>query len=181
MFLAHLLTRDEKLTPRRLAGVLLGVGGVALIVGPQALRGAGGELRGELAVLAAAACDALAGIWGRRFRDLAPPVTACGMLIASSLLMVPAALLVERPWRLAPSPETLAASLAAVAAVAVFGTAGAYLLYFRILRSAGATNLLLVTLLIPVGALAVGVLLLGEPLEPRALGVAAKEVVPGDA
>ncbi|WP_085124214.1 DMT family transporter [Tistlia consotensis] len=174
VLLAHLLTRDEKLSANRLAGVLLGIAGVALIVGPDALdslwSGRDDGLWGELAVLGAACSYALAGLWGRRFRDLPPPATACGMLVASTLLMLPLALLVERPWTLAPS----AASLAAIATVAIFGTAAAYLLYFRILRTAGATNLLLVTLLIPIGALAVGCGLLGEPLEPKALaGLAA--------
>ncbi|MEX2630706.1 MAG: DMT family transporter [Tistlia sp.] len=179
VLLAQVLTRDEKLTASRLTGVLCGLAGVALIVGPGALAGvagggagggAGAGLLGELAVLAAALCYALAGIWGRRFRQLPPLVTACGMLSASTLVMLPLALALERPWLLRPSAE----SLAAVAAVALVGTAAAYLLYFRILRSAGATNLLLVTLLIPAGALSVGAGLLDEPLEPRALvGLAA--------
>lgn len=178
VLLAQVLTRDEKLTARRLAGVLVGLAGVALIVGPGALAGLGGglgggpggDLLGELAVLGAAFSYALAGLWGRRFRALPPAATAFGMLTASSLLMLPLVLAVEQPWRLRPS----GASLAAVAALGLCATAAAYLLYFRILKTAGATNLLLVTLLIPVGALAAGALLLGEPLEPRALaGLAA--------
>lgn len=166
VLLAQVLTRDEKLTARRLAGVLLGLAGVALIVGPGALGGLGGDLPGELAVLGAALSYALAGLWGRRFRALPPPATAFGMLAGSTLLMLPLALVVEQPWRLAPS----GASLAAVAALGLVATAAAYLLYFRILSTAGATNLLLVTLLIPIGALAAGSLLLDEPLDPRALG-----------
>ena len=161
--LAHLLTRDERLTPGRLAGVLLGLGGVALMVGPAALAGLGREVTAQLAVLAGAASFALAGIFGRRFRHLPPLVTAAGQVSASSVMALPIALAVERPWgRTPPGLVTWGALLG----LGLACTALAYVLYFRILATAGATNLLLVTLLIPVSAVLLGTALLGEPLEP---------------
>jgi drug/metabolite transporter (DMT)-like permease len=120
----------------------------------------------QLACLAATICYAVAGIYGRRFRAASPLVTAAGQLGASTLLLIPIVLVIDRPWALpAPSPQTWAA----LVALALVCTAAAYVLYFRILATAGATNLLLVTLLIPVSALLLGTFILGEPIEPRQL------------
>jgi drug/metabolite transporter (DMT)-like permease len=169
---AHVLTADERITAAKLAGILLGFAGVAVMLGQGTLAGADEGLAPQLAVLAAAASYALAGIWGRRFRKLgvAPLATASGQVAASSAMLVPLALVVERPWMLAP---TGMATLAAVAALVLLSTALAYVLYFRILAPAGATNLLLVTLLIPPGAITLGIFVLGETLAPRqALGLA---------
>ncbi len=162
--LAHLLTRDERLTPGRLAGVLVGFAGVAVMIGLPALTGLGGDPLPQVAVVGAALSYALAGIFGRRFRHLAPAVTAAGQASASAVMMLPVALLAEHPWTL-PAPG--AAVLAALVGLALLSTALAYLLYFRILAAAGATNLLLVTFLIPVSALLLGTLVLGERLELR--------------
>ena len=161
---AHWLTA-ERLTVGRLAGVLLGLGGVAVMVG----GGLGGQRGAELACLAAAISYALAGLYGRRFRTLGVPplATAAGQVAASSLVLVPLALVVDRPWTLA-APGV--APIAALLGVALLSTALAYVVYFRLLASAGATNLLLVTLLIPVTAILLGVALLGEALLPRHLG-----------
>jgi drug/metabolite transporter (DMT)-like permease len=163
---AHLATPDERLTPARLAGVAGGLLGVVAMVGPAALHGLGGELAAQLACLAAALSYAVAGLYGRRFQALgvAPPATAAGMLTASAVLIAPLALLVDRPWTLPwPGP----AAVAALLGLAALSTALAYLLYFRLLASAGATNLLLVTFLIPVSAVALGVLVLGETIAAR--------------
>jgi len=158
--LAHVVTRDERLTRARLAGVLLGVAGVAVLIGPAALRQIGDGVLGQLAVLGAAFSYACAGLFGRRFRALPPLVAATGMVTCSAVVLAPIALLVEAPWRARPE----AASVGAVLGLAVLCTAAAYWLYFRILRAAGATNLLLVTFLIPVSAVLLGALLLGERL-----------------
>ena len=164
VLLAHLLTQDERLTAGRLAGVGLGIAGVALLVGPTALAGITGDLMGQLAVLGAAISYAGAGIFGRRFRELPTVVTSAGMLICATVLMAPLAVL-ERPWTRSPDTHMLAA----LGALAAFSTALAYLLYFRILAAAGATNVLLVTFLVPVTALLLGVLVLGESLAWTAL------------
>lgn len=158
--MAHFLTRDEPLTPLRLGGVLVGLAGVVVLVGPQALRGLGAAGLGQLAVLAAALAYACAAIFGRRFRGLSPTVVAAGQVTCSSLIALPVALVLEQPWIYTPGLTTWAALLS----LSLLGTALAYLIYFRILASAGATNLMLVTFLIPPSALALGALFLDERL-----------------
>jgi drug/metabolite transporter (DMT)-like permease len=159
--LAHLLTRDEKITPLRLAGVGLGIAGVAVMIGPAALTGLGDHVLGQVAVLAAACCYALAGIFGRRFRGLPSVVVAAGQATAATVMMVPAVLAAEGMGALT---IPVGGVLAAVIALALLSTALAYILYFRILATAGATNLLLVTFLIPVSAILLGTVFLAERL-----------------
>ncbi len=161
VLLAHCLTRDERLTGKKMLGVCLGLAGVAVLIGPEALRGLGMNLAAQLAVLGAGFSYALAGIFGRRFRHLPPLVTAAGQVASGALLLLPLTLWADRPWTLpVPGP----AALGSVLCLAVICTAGAYLIYFRILASAGATNILLVTLLIPVSASFLGAVFLGEVL-----------------
>ncbi len=165
VLLAQVWTHDERMTPNRLGGVLLGIAGVVVMIGPGALGGllthAPGQVVGQFAVLGAAISYACAGIFGRRFRGQPPMVTAAGQVTAGALLVLPLALVVDRPWA---QPMPGLAVWGAVAAAAVFCTALAYALYFRILATAGATNLLLVTLLMPVGAVWLGMAILGEHL-----------------
>ena len=164
--LAHLLTRDERMTPGRLGGVLVGIAGVTAMIGTEALRDLGVDVVAQVLCLAAAMSYAFAAIFGRRFRTMgiSPMGTATGQLVASSLILLPVVLVVDRPWTLpVPGAEVVAALLA----VAVVSTAFAYVLYFRILATAGATNLLLVTFLVPVSAILLGTLILGEVLLPR--------------
>jgi len=180
VIVAHAATRDEKLSAGRLIGVLAGIAGVVTMIGPAALGGLGDDVLAQLAVLAAALSYAFAGVFGRRFARLGigPVQTAAGQVTASTVLLLPLALIVERPWSL-PLPG--ADVWAAVIALALVSTALAYILYFRILATSGATNLLLVTLLIPATAILLGATLLGERLEPQhfagmaliALGLAA--------
>lgn len=166
VLLAHWLTRDERITPARLVGVVCGLTGVTAMIGPQALAGFGFDVLAQLAVLAAAVSYALAGIFGRRFKETPLRVTAAGQLTASALIMLPLVMVVDAPMRLPnPSPTVWAAVLA----LAVLSTALAYLIYFRILARSGATNLSLVTLLIPVSAVVLGTTLLGETLRPEQL------------
>lgn len=163
---AHWLTTDERMTGNRLAGVLAGLAGVAAMVGPAALAGLGADLLAQVAVLGAALSYALAGVFGRRFGRMGVPplATAAGQVTASTLLLLPVALVLDRPWTLPmPSPPVWGAVLG----IAALSTALAYVLYFRILATAGATNLMLVTLLIPVSAVLLGALGLGERLDPR--------------
>lgn len=164
VLLAHFLTRDERLTPLRLAGALVGLGGVALMIGSDAALRGGHGLLPQLACLLAAVSYALSGIWGRRFSAMAPLVVAAGQLTASTLMALPVVLLVDRPWEL-PAPS--AAALASTLVLALVCTAFAYVLFFRILKAAGATNILLVTLLVPVSAILLGSLVLGESLAAR--------------
>ncbi len=163
VILAHFLTRDEKLQAHRLIGVLVGAGGVAVLMGPDALKGLTADFLGQVAVLLASVFYALSGIFGKRFK--APPlVNSASQMIAATILMTPLVFFFDRPWTLPmPGPATIAA----LVCLAVLATALAYILYFRILATAGATNLLLVTLLIPVTAIVLGVAVLGEPLGLR--------------
>lgn len=165
---AHVLTRDERMTTGRLAGVAIGFAGVAVMIGPAALRDLGVQVAAQLACLAGAVSYAFAGIYGRRFRamGISPISTATGQVMASGMILLPLVLLVDRPWTLAaPGP----AAILALIGVAAISTALAYVLYFRILATAGATNLLLVTFLIPVSAILLGTLFLDETLLPRHL------------
>ncbi|MBZ8135484.1 EamA family transporter [Afifella sp. IM 167] len=161
LIVAHFLTQDEKMTPRRLAGVVLGFFGVAAMIGPAALRGVSGELLATLAMLAATTSYAFAAVVGKGFRAVDPVVTSALQLTASTLLIAPFALLAEAPFAAAmPSLAAISATLA----FALFSTALAYVLYFRILARAGGTNVILVTLLVPVSAIALAALVLGERL-----------------
>jgi drug/metabolite transporter (DMT)-like permease len=162
----HFLTEDERLTPLRVTGALCGLVGVAGMIGPQLVGGLGGGVLAELAILGAAVSYAFASVFGRRFRrfGINPIATATGQVTASSLMLVPIALLVDRPWTL---PMPAVATLAAIFGLAALSTAFAYILYFRILAGAGATNVVLVTLLAPVSSIALGALVLHEHLEAR--------------
>jgi|SRR6185369_12354487 len=169
---AHLLTANEKLTWARGAGVLLGFAGVAILTGPDSLRAAGtvADLIGEGACLLAALSYAFAGIYGRRFRGIPPLKVATGQVTGSTLILLPLVAIFEQPWSL-PMPGL--AVWFAFGGIALLSTVFAYVLYFRILATAGATNLLLVTFLLPVSAVVLGWAALGEHLAPTAfLGMA---------
>jgi len=134
------------------------------MIGPSALSGLGTDVLAQVAVLGAALSYAFAGVFGRRFKAMGidPVVTAAGQVTASSLVLAPVAIYIDRPFSLEiPGVEIIAA----IIGLAILSTAVAYILYFRILASAGATNLLLVTFLIPVSAILLGSLVLGESLE----------------
>lgn len=166
VLVAHALTRDEKLTPGRLTGAVLGFLGVAAMMGGGGATAFRQDGWAMAACLAAAFSYALAGVFGRRFRTLgaSPLSTAAGQLSASTVMFAPIALSVDHPWSL-PAPG--AAAISATVGLALVSTALAYLIFFRILARAGATNLLLVTFLIPPSAILLGVVFLGESLAPR--------------
>jgi drug/metabolite transporter (DMT)-like permease len=177
---AHLFTGDERMTPRKLVGVLLGFGGVALMIGPSLLSNLGNSALAQVACVTASLSYALAAVWARRFRKqgLSPLTVTTSQLTAGAALMLPLMLLVDRPWNLAMPPATAWASIVALAVVcSAFG----YVLYFRLIDRAGATNALLVTLLVPPVAILLGTLFLAEVLAPQdfaglaliALGLAA--------
>ena len=137
------------------------------MIGPSAFAGGEGSTLAKMAVLGAALSYAFAAIWGRRFRGLPPVLIATGQLSASALVMTPIALVIDRPWSLVfPRPRVVAA----LVALALLSTAAGYIVYFALLARAGATNVLLVTLLIPPSALLLGALFLTEAGEPRDLG-----------
>ena len=158
--LAHFLAREERLTTNRITGVTIGWIGVAMLIGIESLRGFGIEVMGQLAVVGATFSYACAAIYGRRFKGINPLIVATGMLCGSTIMMTPLALVIEQPWNLSPGITTLMA-LFGLAAVS---TSLAYIIYFQVLATAGPTNLLLVTFLIPVSAILLGVVVLAERL-----------------
>lgn len=160
---AHYCTQDEGLTPGKIIGVIAGLVGVVFLLGPELLGDLGSDLLGQLSVLGAAICYAGSAIYGRRFaaQGVPPIFVATGQMTMSTLLLLPFALVVDRPWTLA-NPELPV--WGAVLSLAVLSTSFAYLIYFRILARAGAINILLVNFLVPVSALLLGILVLGETL-----------------
>jgi drug/metabolite transporter (DMT)-like permease len=163
ILVAHFMTSDERISINKLIGVLLGLAGVAVLIGFDALDGFNASILAMLACIGAALSYAFAAAYGRRFKEygVQPTQVAFGQVTASSLLLFPVAIYIDSPWNLAmPGVNTWMALLA----LGIFSTALAYVLYFRILAAAGATNIALVTLLVPVSAILLGWLILGEVL-----------------
>jgi drug/metabolite transporter (DMT)-like permease len=157
--LAHFLTKDERMTLNRLSGVVLGLIGVIVMIGPSALGGLGLNIVAQLGVVGAALSYGLAAIFGRRFTGIPPLITAAGQLTGTTVIMLPLTVIVDKPWTLLPVHFV---TWGAVLGLAVLCTSIAYIIYFRILATAGAANVLLVTFLIPVSALLLGATMLGE-------------------
>ena len=167
VLVASLLFADERLTPRRAAGVALGFTGVVTAIGWRALVEIDIRSLAQLAVLAGTLSYAFAGAWARaRLTGLRPEVAAAGMLTASTLMALPLAWTIEGRPSLALEPVTWTA----IAYYALAGTALAYLLYYRVLAMAGSGNLLLCTLMIPPVAIVLGALVRGEELHASAYG-----------
>jgi drug/metabolite transporter (DMT)-like permease len=165
VLVAALAFRDERLTARRLTGVLLGFAGVAVAIGLHTLTTLNLTSLPQLALVAAAISYALAAAFARRvLGGLPPQVAAAGMLTGSSLLMLPTALWIDGPPVLTHGAQVWGA----LGYLAILSTAGAYLLYYRVLGMAGAGNLSLVTLLTAPVAIVMGALILNEALPLRA-------------
>jgi drug/metabolite transporter (DMT)-like permease len=163
---AHFLTQDERMSPRKIAGVLFGFAGVAVMIGPSLLSSIGSNALAQLACVTASFSYALAAVWARRFRRMgvSPLSVTTGQLSAGALLMLPVAMIVDRPWTHAFPPLS---AWGAIIALALLCTAFGYVLYFRLIETSGATNALLVTLLVPPVAILLGGLFLGETLAPQ--------------
>lgn len=155
---------DERMTPGKAIGVLLGFLGVAVLMGPDLLRKLDPYSLGQLSVLGATICYGFAVHYGRRFGDTSALVNAAYMLTAATVWLLPVAAVFDQPWTLSPGVSGWSALLG----LSLLCTAFAYLLYFRILASAGATNMSLVTFIVPVSAISLGALFLGERLGPTA-------------
>lgn len=163
LVLAQYLTADERLSTNKLVGILLGVIGTAIMIGPGVVAGLGGPVWAKLALIGASLSYAFALIYSRRsFAGVAPVHIAAGQLTASSIIMIPIIFLAfsGAPKLVGSTHVTLA-----VLALAMLSTAFAYILFFRIIAEAGATNASLVTLVVPVSAMLLGIAFLGERLE----------------
>ncbi|MCK1743986.1 DMT family transporter [Bradyrhizobium sp. 139] len=178
--LTAVLTRHEATTPRKLVGVIAGMAGICLIIGIDAFHGIGSGLLAEAAIVAATICYACAAIFGRGFKGLDPMAPAAGSLLAGAAVLIPASLVVEQPWTLSPS----LASVLALLALAVFSTAAAFAIYFRLIQTLGSVGTTAQAYLrVPIGV-AISVALLGETLSRTAwiglacvvLGVAAMTI-----
>ncbi|MBS0247306.1 MAG: EamA family transporter [Proteobacteria bacterium] len=152
------ITRHEAVTVRKLVGVIAGLAGTCLIVGVEALGGLGRDLAAQLVVVAATLCYAGAAIFGRRFKGLDPIMPAAGSMICGAIILVPASLLVDRPWTLQPST----ASMLALLGLSVVSTALAFTIYFRLLETLGSVGTTAQAYLrVPIGVM-IGVVFLGE-------------------
>src|SRR3954468_22255089 len=162
--LTAVVTRHEATTPRKLVGVVAGMAGILLIVGVDAFHDVGSGLVAEAAIVAATICYACAAIFGRGFKGLDPLAPAAGSLIAGAAILIPASLIVEQPWTVTPSAN----SLLALAALAVFSTAAAFAIYFRVIHTLGSVGTRAQAYLrVPIGVL-LSVVLLGESLSSTA-------------
>lgn len=162
VLIANYLTSDEKLSSAKIIGCLTGLLGTVVLIGPSVTARGDLPLWALLLPVIAAVSYGFAATYSKRFKGVAPPVIAAGQMTASSLVALPLSLVMDHPWALA-TPSTNA--IAAILAIALLSTAFGYILYFRILAAAGATNASLVTLLVPPSAILLGFLFLGERLE----------------
>jgi len=161
---AAALLADERLTWRKATGSLIGFFGVATAVGLDSFRDFDITSWAQLAVIAGTISYASAGVWARvHMGRLSPQVAAAGMLTGSSIVMVPAALLIDGP----PSLDLSPTAFGAIAYYVIFATAGAYLLYYRILNAAGSSNTMIVTLLVAPVSIVLGAVVLNESLSPN--------------
>lgn len=161
VLVANAFTTDEKLSAAKLAGVGLGIAGVVVLIGPGSLPGLAGPAWAKLAVVGAAVSYAFAVVYAKHFKGLKPSLVATGQLTASTVIMIPIVFLLYQPAQIVTSNATI---IAAVIALGIVTTAFAFILYFRLIASAGATNASLVTLLVPASAILLGVVFLGERL-----------------
>jgi drug/metabolite transporter (DMT)-like permease len=158
MVIAHLLTSDDRLTPQKLIGCVIGTVGVVVMIGMEFLNRLGDGIAGQLAMLGATCSYGFAAVYGRRFDTGSNMASAAGMLSAATLLILPVALVIDLPWTLSPGPL----SMSALFGLALLSTAVAFVVWFRLITTAGPSNTSLVTFLIPLAAMGFGVLLLGE-------------------
>ena len=151
VIIAQFFLADERITPPKIVGILLGMAGVTVMLARDAFSGDGGLLIGGSFVLMAAFSYGVAGVWARRFGGVPPMQIAAGQQISATAWMVLPVFLIDQPWTYSESVPL--SSWGAIVGLGVFATGIAYVLFFRILRTAGATNVSLVTLLIPVWAI----------------------------
>ncbi|MEM7651502.1 MAG: DMT family transporter, partial [Pseudomonadota bacterium] len=163
VLVAHFMTSDERITPEKITAVLLGFIGVSIIIGPSAFSVTGAHFLAQIAPLGAALCYAVSTTFGRKFKamDVRPSVIATGQLTTAAIILVPLALIFDQPWH---NTAPAISSILALLALASVSTALAYIAYFRFLERSGATNLTLVTFLVPISAVLLGKIFLDEAL-----------------
>ena len=161
VIVAGIFLADERITRRKILGVIFGIIGAIILIGPEALRGLNGPVFGQLAVIGASIFYALSSVYSRRFKGwgLSPLIVVTGQVSMATLILLPIMLIVDKPWE---QPFMPLVAIGAIMGLAIFSTVIAFILYFRLIASAGATNATLVTFLIPISAILLGVTFLGE-------------------
>ena len=169
IFLAHVLTQDEKLSWNKFAGIVVGIAGVSMLVGYDFAFGSSADVLARLALLAAPLCYVCANIFARTKLGHYPAfVVATMQMVGAIFVAFPLALVVDQPWTL-PTPSLQA--IGAILGMGLFGSALASLCHYTVLQRAGATNASLVTLIMPLTPILLGGMFLGERLTLReALG-----------
>jgi drug/metabolite transporter (DMT)-like permease len=163
-FLTLAVAGQDAPSLRKVFGVAVGMAGICLIVGVQALSGIGEQLAAQIAIVVATICYAGAAVFSRGFKGLNPMAPAAGSLLCGAAILLPVSAVVEQPWTLMPSGTSLLALLG----LAVFSTAIAFVIYFRLIQTLGSVGTTAQAYLrVPIGV-ALGVLLLGESLSPTA-------------
>lgn len=166
VLIAGVVLADERFSTAKIIGLIIGFAGVVLVIGPRHVLGLGEHLLAELAIVGAAVAYGFSAVWARRFAGENPLASATGQLTAASIMMIPIAFYFERPLSLGPlSMPVIGSTLA----LAILSTAIAYLLYFKVMKLAGATNTSLVTMLVPVFTMIIAVPVLGEAIGPLKL------------
>jgi drug/metabolite transporter (DMT)-like permease len=162
--LTVILVRHEAVTARKIFGVVAGLAGVCLIIGAEALSGFGHQLPAQLAILVASMAYAGAAIFGRNFKGLDPMMPAAGSMVSGAIILIPVSLIVDRPWTLAPSAESIGALLC----LSVFSTALAFVIFFRLMQTLGSVGTTAQAYLrVPIGV-GIGVIFLGETVTQTA-------------
>ncbi|MDE2446480.1 MAG: DMT family transporter [Alphaproteobacteria bacterium] len=161
VLVAHAFTTNERLSWNRLTGALVGLFGVAAMMGLDAVKTMGSDIYYQLAFVLASVCYGLSSVWARRFSATPPLVNAASQTAASSLMLLPLMLIFDHPWAL-PMPSNLA--IFSQLGLSLLCTAVAYILFFTIVKRAGSTNISLVTFLVPISAIILGAALLNEQI-----------------
>jgi drug/metabolite transporter (DMT)-like permease len=162
--LTVIVVRHEAVTARKIFGVVAGLAGVCLIIGTEALSGFGDQLPAQLAILLASMAYAGAAIFGRNFKGLDPMMPAAGSMICGAIILIPVSLVIDRPWTLTPSAESIGALLG----LSVFSTALAFVIFFRLMQTLGSVGTTAQAYLrVPIGV-GIGVVFLGETVTQTA-------------
>ena len=163
-FLTLAIAHQDRPTFRKLFGVIAGMAGICLIIGVQALQGLGEQLVAQIAIVTATVCYAGGAVFSRGFKGLDPMAPAAGSLLCGAAILLPVSAIVEQPWTIMPSTTSVLALLG----LAVFSTAIAFVIYFRLIQTLGSVGTTAQAYLrVPIGV-AFGALLLGESLSPTA-------------
>jgi drug/metabolite transporter (DMT)-like permease len=163
-FLTLAIAHRDALSWRKLFGVVAGMAGICLIIGVQAFHGFGEQVVAQIAIVTATVCYAGGAVFSRGFKGLDPMAPAAGSLLCGAAILLPVSFVAERPWTMMPSTTSVLALLG----LAIFSTAIAFVIYFRLIQTLGSVGTTAQAYLrVPIGV-ALGVLLLGEKLSPTA-------------